>query len=320
MSRLLFVGGFPSGGTDLLKTVLSAHPDISISGEMPQLVDLLKLGYDCRSRFSSPTKIEQLKLDLSKLDRWKNMSGFDRKISPQEYSIPLSLQAVVERLVFDRSYAVVGNKTPQNTENILKLHRLFPTAHFLIVVRDVRDVCLSWRNKWGKDVYWCAAKWAERMALGKNHSYKLPGKQCAFIRFEDFLVSPETTGREICRFLDLPYSTRMLEHHKYIDKKVDGKINYGQAIKADNQQKWKKALPPSCITRIEEIAYQTMIEFGYQPEFATRAVPISKLAMGRGMLADSLAMIAVGNRAKKANNLSGRLSNLLYALKERIDK
>ena len=57
--QTLFVGGFPSGGTDLLKNILNAHPDIYINGEMPFLYKLANYGYTEDSIISSEAEYEQ---------------------------------------------------------------------------------------------------------------------------------------------------------------------------------------------------------------------------------------------------------------------
>ena len=308
MSKLLFICGFPSSGTELTKTILNAHPDIHISDEMPWLKDIERHGYDHKSTFSSIQDICSFQKLLTKLDLWhviENLSHdftLDLKVKGM-----LSLEDVLRTCCHDCEAKVWGNKTPQNTENIADLLKLFPNALFLIVIRDIRDVCLSWRNKWSKDMIWCAAKWAERMAKGKQATDNLSRNRYLYLKYEDMLSNPEEMCMRICRFLDLSFSNRMLAHHKHTRKMIDGKINYGQPIKAVNFGKWRKELQAGTVERIEEIASKTMRMFGYKVEYATSQCPISLLETWRGRFQDSWAMLTVGNRYKKQSGLRQRL-------------
>jgi hypothetical protein len=316
MSKLVFVCGFPSGGTDLLRTVLNVHPDIYISVEMPWLKGIVGYGYDRTTTFSDIDSIHAFQSLLKKLDRWHAVRNLSYDFTPDlQEKGSLSLEEVLRTCCLERSAEVWGNKTPQNTENIDVLSELFPEAHFLIVTRDVRDVCLSWKNKWGKDMIWCAAKWAERMAKGRRVTEKLSPNRCLYVKFEDLISDTEEICVRICRFLELPFSRRMLEHHKYMREQIGGKVNYGKPIKAGNLGKWKTGLSTETIKRIEEIAYPTMQLLGYPVKYATGRRPISLLETWLGKWHDGWAMLMVGNRYNKRNSFLRRLRvvrNQLY--------
>jgi len=319
MTRLLFVCGFPSGGTDLTKTVLNAHPDVYINGEMPFLKDLVQHGYNRHTRFTGSTDIKALQDLLTKLDVWHNIENIDYDFSlDMETKRELVLEDVLRTCFSNNASPVWGNKTPQNTENIELLLELFPSAYFLIVTRDVRDVCLSWRNKWGRDVIWCAAKWAERMRKGWVTTQSLPAERYLFVKFEDLLSNTEMICKGICQFLGVPFSDRMLEHHKYTTRIIDGKIGYGQPIKKDNRQKWKEQLPVKTVKRIEEIAYGTMYLLGYEMELAADEQPISSWETWHGIWNDSWALLLIGNRASQQNGLGRRFQSLIFEFKKRL--
>lgn len=263
--QLLFVCGFPSGGTDLAKTILNAHPDIFLNGEMPGLQKLHDFGYDRFTKIESEDDIIKLHSFLKQFDPWNNVENLDKSkevlLSEIQIKKTVSLEDAVCKLFSNSEKIVWGNKTPQYTEYIEFLHNLFPAARFLIITRDVRDVCLSWKNKWGKNMVLCSAKWADRMKKGKYASHKLPNL-CLFVSFEELLTDTATVGRRICKFLDIQFSEKMLEHHKYTGKSP-GKINYGKAVNPKNINKWKNSLSAKTIKRIEEIAFSTMQLLGY---------------------------------------------------------
>ena len=317
--KLLFICGFPSGGTDLTKTVLNAHPDINVSGEMPFLVELLNKGYDHKSSFSSLEEIDELKEILKAGDTWNNVRNADFDFSDlltKEKEMPL---IEVLRVMFDKEHQLVwGNKTPQNTENIPLLRALFPEAHFLIVTRDVRDTSLSWSRKWGKSMLWCADKWNRRMQQGKRDSQDVKEGKALWVKFEDLLSDPKTTCQSVCSFLELTFSEKMLEHHKHTKENLDGKLNYGKALKSDNQNKWRAAMSAAKAKRIEEIAYDAMSNLGYKHELATSAQCISRLERLRGKVNDMYALLFVGNRALKNNTFGYRINNVLHEVRKKL--
>lgn len=319
MKKLLFIGGFPSGGTDLTKTILNAHPQVYINGEMPLLRNLAHYGYDDQTKFTSVTEVERFKEVLKEINVWGNIQNLDHDFQKEFQVKPeLTLQQVLELCFSKLERRIWGNKTPQNTENIDLLLDLFPDAYFLIVTRDVRDVCLSWKNKWGKDMNLVASKWAERMKKGWQATRKMDDEQFILVKFEDLLSTTEQCCRDICSFLDIPFSERMLAHNEFTPEKLDGKINYGQAIISENKEKWRRALTLHDTRRIEEIAYDTMRILDYRIEYADQNRPLSQFEKLTGVTNDVWATLFVGNRSSKKNSFSQRTRALVWEMKKRL--
>lgn len=319
MHSPLFICGFPSGGTDLIKTVLNAHPDIYINGEMPFLQNLERFGYSATSKFRTTDELELLQRRLREIDYYHNVENISHNFSIDlAMEDSLFLGDTLYALFSARVREIWGNKTPQNTEHMDALIRLFPCVRFLIITRDVRDVCLSWHNKWGKDIKLCAAKWAQRMKQGWLATQQLDPTHYHFVKFEDILTNTETTLREICQFLAIPFSTRILEHQAYTTAPIDGKMNYGQAIKSDNKEKWRTELAKDTITRIEAIAFDTMTLLTYQPEFALEQKPLTLFEARLGKICDIWALVAIGNRARKKNDLKTRIKNIVFEFKKHL--
>ena len=304
--QLVFICGFPSGGTDLVKTILNAHPDVYFNGEMPWLYQLRQSGFSA-DKLMTASDVEQLRSSIEERDFWHNVENIDASF-PTETS--LTLESILYYLFDKRERVIWGNKTPQNTEHMTELNKLFPEARFIIIVRDVRDVCLSYREKWGKDTNWCAAKWSQRLQQGWITSQNLPPQQTLFVHFESLLEDSPAVCQRLCDFLEIPFSKRMLEHHKYTNRVIDGKRNYGRGILSNNQQKWRKGFSPKRVQRIEEIAFETMKLFGYQPEYASHPRPITQVEYRMGQVKDASALLFVGNRASANNSLAKRVTIL----------
>jgi len=131
-----FVCGAPKSGTTWVQRILDAHPEVCCSGE----------GHFV-TRFSMP---------LSTL-----MNAYNRDLG-REASLVYDGQpyyGAVDHAEFDdvaRGFILgrlraradartrwIGDKTPSYTRHLDHLHRLFPTAKMIHIVRDPRDVALS---------------------------------------------------------------------------------------------------------------------------------------------------------------------------------
>ena len=212
----------------------------------------------------------------------------------------------------------VGNKTPQNTEHIEELTKLFPDARFILIVRDVRDVALSWKKKWGKDPLLSAAKWNGRMLSGVEQLESLGPARFMVLRYEDLLRDAEQVERSVCQFLGLEFQDRMLEFFRHVRGVVDGKLNYGQPIQADNTGKWGSRMSPTLVKRIEEVAYDGLQQFHYDTLCAKRSIRLTRLEALRGRLIDLWSTVFVGNRAIRGGQLRNRLKTVRVEVAKRL--
>jgi len=304
MPGMVLLCGFPSSGTDLLKNLVNAHSEIIVGGEFPLLPSLAaKYGP------TIPTHhIDQALDDLRSIDCYQNfgnsMAGVPGK------AVDVSMARLFAHLLTAQDMTWVGNKTPQNSEHVLELDRLFPEARFIVIVRDVRDVALSWKNKWGKDPLLCADKWNRRMLNAMNNLNVMGAERHLLIRYEDLLGDLETVARRICTFLNLTFQPNMLEYHRFVGHTIAGKLNYGQPIIQNNLGKWESALRSSTILRIEQIALEGMRFFSYTPSAAQYEVPLRANERMVGRVRDLAALLLVGNRAVKENRLAHRLRTI----------
>jgi hypothetical protein len=321
MGTILFSCGFGSGGTDLTKNILNAHPKIRISSEFINLPNILERGYNKDTVFSDMNEVAEFRRLLQELHFGTDFDGIDYehslKLLASDFAEKgsLTLEDGLRRCLSTKDATVWGTKILAWQIGIMS--ELFPKAKFLIVTRDVRDICLSWKTKWGKDMTWCSAKWAEGMRKGLEFVSGMESGKCLIIKFEDLLSATEKMCREICEFVRLPFSDRMVTYHLFTDH-WDGKINYGRPIISDNKEKWRQQLSKAEVTRIEEIAFDTMKLLGYTPEFASESKPLSRYEKARGVVRDSWAMVFVGNRAHSRNTFAGRLRKASRAFRGRM--
>jgi hypothetical protein len=288
--NIIFICGFPSSGTDLLKNVLNAHAEIHIGGEFPLLPSLAAR----RSPIVSADELAAVARDIIGCDVHGNL---DRSKLPSDLEGPCSFADVYITLLTSKQATWYGNKTPQNSENVDKLEQLFPGARYVLIVRDVRDVALSWRNKWGKDMLLCAHRWMQRMQRAIDLLESVARDRYLVVSYEDLLQDHRAVALRICSFLGLPYDPSIDDFHEHITEIVPGKLNYGQPVIAGNRDKWRLEMPEATLGRLEEIAYPVLRRFGYQSSVGPGFRPITLAEKMTGRVRDTLAMLFVGNRA-----------------------
>lgn len=111
-----------------------------------------------------------------------------------------------------------GNKTPVLIANIDRIYDVFPNAHVVHLVRDGRDVFLSYRtvhsdqNSSGafgpKGVATAALYWIDglrRVEAYADRVYEL--------RYEDLLAQPSEVLQKLCKHLGLRFSDAMVEDY-----------------------------------------------------------------------------------------------------------
>ena len=131
-----FVCGAPKSGTTWLQRILDAHPEVCCSGEGHFI-----------TRFSIPVA--------------KVMNDYNRSLGVEARLVydgepyyggvdQAEFDAVVRGFILARLHARagaetrwIGDKTPNYTKHLGQLHRLFPEAKIIHIVRDPRDVAVS---------------------------------------------------------------------------------------------------------------------------------------------------------------------------------
>lgn len=100
----------------------------------------------------------------------------------------------------------IADKTPNNTEHIYLLSKLFPEAKFIYITRDYRDNILSIKNAdfGSNNIFQLSFLWRERWKLVTKFSNENPSKVYK-IRYEDFVKSPQEHLKAMCDFINLTY-------------------------------------------------------------------------------------------------------------------
>lgn len=164
----------------------------------------------------------------------------------------------------------------------------FPGARFVFQVRDPRDYLASTKaavkggNKFG-NTRKALQVWEEDQQGGLQ-ALGLLGPERVFLhRYEDLLQEPEDTLQRLCDFLGFSFEPGMLEFHATekaakLAASTKQRKNVSQPLMNTNFAKYRTALTPKEIKRVERRLGRMMHLFGYPLEQMTltangRALP-----------------------------------------------
>jgi hypothetical protein len=164
-----------------------------------------------------------------------------------------------------------------------------PEARCIHVIRDGRDVALSQRGLWfgpGDNAEAAAEFWLSRIQLARRQAPLL--EHYLEIRFEQLIHNPIDALVNICEFLEIPFSEKMLtyyvnaqkrldefEDHYYADRslliKREALLSLFKLAKNSPDSSrvfcWKKEMSEADQRSYERIAGQLLKDLGYETCF-----------------------------------------------------
>lgn len=156
------------------------------------------------------------------------------------------------------------------------LARAFPTARFIIMLRDPRGaVASALRQKDANKIpfiYSFCRHWRKYAAFTEVFQTMEEMKdRFFFLSYEQLVKEPEETGNTLCKFLDLTFEEDMLDTTKYRSLSSEQWINYSnfdvpeQGIYTTSTDSWKKHLSQEATEFVEFVCEPEMRLFDYSP-------------------------------------------------------
>jgi hypothetical protein len=209
-----FIVGVGRSGTTLLRRMLSAHPNITIPPETSFV-------HRCIRKFGSTLNQQQVQELLSYVESKGGLRDFDVTIEQWRSRIPselseLSIGSVLsipfELYAEKRNKHHWGDKTPKHIRRVVALAQTFPGAKFIHLVRDGRDVALSFMAvAFGpNDIDKAAWRWRRTIRKANLAEKQIGAENFLTVRYEDLVEHPEQKLQEICNFLGEQYYQEMI--------------------------------------------------------------------------------------------------------------
>ena len=264
-----FILGSGRNGSTLLATVLNAHKDIVIPPEqfvLPYAI-LRRYLFFFWSFKSWINNVKKLFLTKDKTTKWNlnldNLSSQDNSIASLFNEIFTSYKNSK-----NPNAKYWGDKSPINTNFIKYIYPEFPTAKYIFLIRDPRDVMLSYKKfKGDKSAYQAFSLWKWNDSV-KTLEYLQKRTNVLIVRYEDFVLDSEIELKKIQSFLDIKISDNLSTIKKSIStmgvSDMDHHQNLNNPISASSVDKWKTQLPAKDLLHFNKHIKNKMLQFGYK--------------------------------------------------------
>lgn len=231
----VFIIGNPRSGTTLLRLMLTNHQNIVIPPECGFAVWF----YDKYRELVFSEKVIDLfvqdVLTARKIETWNLDEARLREYLIQS-KVETYAQAVSAVYEFygrslGRTFYRWGDKNNFYLNYIPTIFAIFPSAQFIHIIRDGRDIACSYKTLGSSQIVSkyapnlpvnikkIASEWTDNIKKIRSSFEKLPSTQVYEIRYEDLVSQPERELTKICDFLREPYDSAMELY--YIKNKLE---------------------------------------------------------------------------------------------------
>lgn len=280
--------GAPRSGTTLLRLMLDAHPDVAIPPETGFLAaDPALLQRLSRREFAD--FIEQFPPETPGWQDFRVSSvAWREALENIELFSPANAFRTFYRLYAARfAKTRWGDKTPSYVFCMEQIERMLPESRFIHLIRDGRDVALSWQKTWfapGQDMKTLASHWKQSVMAGLG-SRKGSGHYLD-VRYEELIQNTASVLRRICDYISLDFQPAMLSYFEHSPARLaehaerrrsDGTLLVGREQRLEQQrlaasppvsaraQAWRTTLTPSEREAFASVAGDLLEELGYEP-------------------------------------------------------
>jgi hypothetical protein len=280
--------GAPRSGTTLLRFMLDAHPELALppetgffSLEMNHTEPSCSEFFEAIINFPADAPGWQ-DFHIPKDQFWARLETIEPFTLAAGYRTFYQLYA--ERFGKRRW----GDKAPLHCFFMDRIEAVLPEAHFIHILRDGRDVCMSLRHMWfspGWDVEIQARHWLDFVSAARDHGAR--AQHYLEIKYEELIARPDAVLRRICAFLQLPYVEAMLRYHERTPDRLrehqtrlrlDGSVVITTEQRLRQQEwtmrppdmrrilAWKSTMDPAERRRYEAVAGTLLAQLDYEVE------------------------------------------------------
>jgi hypothetical protein len=274
----IFIIGTERSGSNLLRTILNAHSRIAV----PHPPHILHYFAPIEHRYGDLTNDANLHRLAEDVIRLLKVHIHPWEIIPDAATITRNAQPRdlfgIFAAVYDE-YLAYSKKERWGCKSTFMIHYTdrilarYPDARLLWLVRDPRDVVVSSRDSVFNPFhpYFTAHLWKQQQDIGLALQQSLPANNILLSRYEDLIATPTETAERICSFLGELFEPDMLRYFETTSARLGASLsedwkNIARPILGDNAEKFRRHLTIDERALIQQVAGETMIKLGYQPE------------------------------------------------------
>jgi len=272
-----FIVGSGRSGTTLLRLLLCGHPRLHIPPETWYVATLVRT-LPLRARLT-PAEVRQAVGIMLAEYRWPDLRIADSDLRAWAEGLPAPrlvdiIDLPYRHLLARAGKARWGDKTPPYIAIVPQLAALYPGARFIHLIRDGRDVALSFSDAglacrpWqGRRFEWTAAIGHARAWRGTPYAADM-----LELRYEELARTPEAALRRVCDFLGESFDPAMLDHRARTglvparERRIHARL--GQPISDAGVASWRGRLSAVECFILEASLHDDLRRLGYALRFA----------------------------------------------------
>lgn len=275
-----FIVGSGRSGTTLLRLILCGHSRLHIPPETRFISDLV-------SRFPldtplSPDQVKQAANIMAADYRWPDMDMTAEDLHARAASLNAPrLTDLIDLPYLEHLRRVgkprFGDKSPPYIAIVPQLMALYPDARFIHLIRDGRDVTVSFVDagfsKQGYRSYHRNFEWSSAIRLARQFQSSPDGHRILDVRYEELVRDQELLVRRVCDFLGETFEPDMLRYRERTDlvptreRKIHG--NLDRPISEDSVAVWRRKLSSIESFAIESFLRDDLDRLGYPPRYSS---------------------------------------------------
>jgi hypothetical protein len=270
----LFVVGMFRSGTSLLYALLNQHPQIALmyEGDLAHLQALFWVPRDT-SRW------------LRRWEFWNDALArhkFDASGTPDGIrDLRGAMQSVYTAYARQKKGGapIWGCKSPTYSDEVTRLHRVFPEARFIIIWRDLRHICRSILDAAETSPFFNRRGTVLRAIIGYHElktqceSIMRAGARVHQLNYEDLVRDTTGSMQAICTFLDLPFDPKMTNLRKS-DRTAISNFRHHSLVKSEEivtTRNGSGGLPPELRDKIDRYTHMWREQYaGSWPAYPTQ--------------------------------------------------
>jgi hypothetical protein len=269
----VFVVGCPRSGTTLLRVMLDAHPELAIPPESHFIPPLwsVRRRYERRGSFDAQSMVRDV-MTTTRVQAWGLSEGLVqirlRLLERPDFASVT--EALFTAYADSKGKPRWGDKTPGYSIEIPILGRLFPDARFVHIIRDGRDVALSFKEGigWNTPVEAIAEVWARRIQKARRDGAALGRHRYMDVRYEELVDDPEGVLRAISARIELDFRPEMLAFSaRALSTVPPGERSIHPNLArppTKGLRDWRQQMSPEDVRIFEAIAGTRLAELGYE--------------------------------------------------------
>jgi hypothetical protein len=272
-----FIIGSGRCGSTLLRSILLQHKSLHIPPESAALPSIIKKYY--RYNGSDWKDLVNIILgEFSSFGAYKYWQIDVFELREKLYATPKKEQSLAFIIMeiynmhmnkFSEGAKIWGDKTTFNTLRLEWIHRLFPNAKYINLIRDGRDVASSYLKSGLIDnLEQIAWRWNTATIKAETFAKSKKSKSSFLnVHYEDLVTKPEETSKAIFNFLNLDFSgiNENRETSKMGDTVLEHHANVKNPINSESIGKWKKDLSNEDQLKASNLMKSQLKKLNYLP-------------------------------------------------------